>query len=87
MKTNQIYVLFALVASVAVTAYFILTSPKNTPGRAIASEPTSENVKEILDNRCVACHSCYNAPCQLKVSSYSGVLRGLHPRAIITCHY
>ncbi len=33
-------------------------------------------VKPILDRRCVVCHSCYNSPCQLKLSSYEGLLRG-----------
>ncbi|MCD6292202.1 MAG: fatty acid cis/trans isomerase, partial [Deltaproteobacteria bacterium] len=33
-------------------------------------------VKPILDKRCVVCHSCYNSPCQLKFSSYEGVDRG-----------
>lgn len=35
-----------------------------------------EDVKPILDRRCVVCHSCYNAPCQLKLGSYEGVDRG-----------
>ncbi len=34
------------------------------------------DVKPILDKRCVCCHSCYNSPCQLKLSSFEGVDRG-----------
>ncbi len=34
------------------------------------------DVKPILDQRCVVCHSCYNSPCQLKMSSYEGLDRG-----------
>ncbi len=34
------------------------------------------DIKPILDRRCVVCHSCYNAACQLKLSSYEGVDRG-----------
>lgn len=34
------------------------------------------DVKPILDKRCVSCHSCYNAPCQTKLSSYEGIDRG-----------
>ncbi len=34
------------------------------------------DVKPILDQRCVACHSCYNAACQAKFSSYEGIDRG-----------
>jgi hypothetical protein len=33
-------------------------------------------VQPIFDARCIGCHSCYNAPCQLNLQSYSGVARG-----------
>ncbi|WP_428738618.1 fatty acid cis/trans isomerase [Sulfurimonas sp.] len=36
----------------------------------------SQNVKPLLDKRCVVCHSCYNSPCQAKLSSYEGIDRG-----------
>lgn len=39
-------------------------------------------VKPILDKRCVVCHSCYNSPCQLKLSSYEGVDRGVTKEAV-----
>jgi hypothetical protein len=35
-----------------------------------------EQVKPILDNRCVVCHGCYDAPCQLQLSSFEGLDRG-----------
>ena len=35
-----------------------------------------EDVKPILDKRCVSCHSCYNSPCQAKFSAFEGVDRG-----------
>ncbi len=35
-----------------------------------------KDVKPILDKRCVVCHSCYNAPCQAKYSSFEGIDRG-----------
>jgi len=34
------------------------------------------DVKPVLDNRCVVCHGCYDAPCQLDLTSYAGVTRG-----------
>jgi hypothetical protein len=34
------------------------------------------DVKPILDQRCVVCHGCYDAPCQLKLSSWEGIARG-----------
>ena len=36
----------------------------------------TNDIKAILDNRCVSCHSCYNSPCQLKLSSFEGLQRG-----------
>ena len=33
-------------------------------------------VQSIFDGRCIACHSCYNAPCQLSLQSHSGLARG-----------
>lgn len=34
------------------------------------------DVKPVLDNRCVVCHACNDAPCQLLLSSYDGAMRG-----------
>lgn len=40
------------------------------------------DVKPILEKRCVVCHSCYNSPCQLKLSSWEGLERGASKEAI-----
>ena len=34
------------------------------------------DVQPVLDQRCAVCHSCYNAPCQLKLTSFEGTDRG-----------
>lgn len=34
------------------------------------------NVQPIIEKRCVVCHGCYDAPCQLKMSSPAGINRG-----------
>jgi hypothetical protein len=36
----------------------------------------NDEVKPILDSRCVSCHACYDAPCQLKLTASSGIERG-----------
>ncbi len=36
----------------------------------------SQNVQPIFNQRCVACHSCNIAPCQLNLTAYEGVTRG-----------
>ena len=35
-----------------------------------------EAAQKLFNARCVACHSCNNAPCQLKLTSYEGLQRG-----------
>lgn len=35
-----------------------------------------KDVQPILDRRCVVCHACYDAPCQLRLGSFEGVDRG-----------
>ncbi|WP_261817910.1 fatty acid cis/trans isomerase [Vibrio gallicus] len=35
-----------------------------------------DQVKPVLDKRCVVCHACYDAPCQLKLTSAEGIDRG-----------
>ena len=40
------------------------------------------DVKPVLVKRCVVCHSCYNSPCQLKLSSWEGLERGASKEAI-----
>ena len=34
------------------------------------------HVNPVLTQRCVVCHACYDAPCQLKMSSPEGIARG-----------
>jgi hypothetical protein len=42
----------------------------------------SRDVKPILDAKCIACHACMDAPCQLKLSSGAGLLRGATPQPV-----
>lgn len=34
------------------------------------------DIKPIFNKKCIVCHACYDAPCQLKMESDSGLLRG-----------
>lgn len=42
----------------------------------------SSDVKPILDQKCIACHACYDAPCQLKLTSAEGLLRGASEKTV-----
>ncbi|MFS1438409.1 fatty acid cis/trans isomerase [Shewanella sp. 10N.286.48.A6] len=43
---------------------------------SVQAQSYINDVKPIIDNRCVVCHACYDAPCQLKMSSAEGIDRG-----------
>lgn len=49
------------------------------PDQAISYE---DEVRPVLQNRCVVCHGCYDAPCQLKLSSPAGIMRGANPEKV-----
>jgi len=50
----------------------------------LPKEPLSfeETVQPVLESRCVVCHGCYDAPCQLKLSSPEGIHRGAHKKKV-----
>ena len=39
-------------------------------------------VAPIIEGRCVVCHACYDAPCQLKMSSAEGIDRGANKEKV-----
>jgi len=41
-----------------------------------------DDVKPILETKCLACHSCFDAPCQLKMESADGLIRGAHRQSV-----
>lgn len=41
-----------------------------------------QSVKPIIENRCVSCHACYDAPCQLKLDSAQGIDRGVNKKSV-----
>ena len=42
----------------------------------------NRQVRPILEKRCVVCHGCYDAPCQLKLGSMEGIQRGANPEKV-----
>lgn len=76
-----VYLLLAL-------ALFLFSgcAPKPVPPVAVAATEKQidyvEEVQPLLNRRCVVCHSCYNAPCQLKMSAYEGITRGATKKGV-----
>lgn len=46
---------------------------------AAGSVSFEKQVRPILNRRCVVCHACNDAPCQLNLTSYEGLDRGASP--------
>jgi hypothetical protein len=67
--------IIATAVAVGACARTVLRPPVQVEPSARAIDYQSE-VQPLLDRRCVVCHSCYNAPCQLKLGSYEGTDRG-----------
>ncbi|HEY6643246.1 fatty acid cis/trans isomerase [Povalibacter sp.] len=67
----------ATVARSALDERFGTPQPKeNVAAPATVPIEYDRDVRPVLNNRCLVCHGCYDAPCQLKLDSYEGVLRG-----------
>jgi hypothetical protein len=47
--------------------------PASTPEQMQASW---EHARSVFERRCVVCHGCYDAPCQLKLDTFEGIARG-----------
>ncbi len=57
-------------------ALFGPETPKEFVATANAQVEYQRDIKPLMEQRCLVCHGCYDAPCQLKLDSYEGVLRG-----------
>jgi hypothetical protein len=40
------------------------------------------DIKPILEDKCIACHGCYDAPCQVNLTSAEGLLRGASKKVV-----
>ena len=69
---------------------FLSGCVQQTPGldqplRPVAARQTYSyvaDVKPVLEQKCIACHGCYDAPCQLKLTSSEGLTRGATEKAV-----
>lgn len=51
-------------------------------GAEVLDEASFRQVQPLFEARCVACHSCFNAPCQLNLQSYEGYERGASKNSV-----
>lgn len=72
-KTEQTRWYFFLLSGLLLASVASLLSP----GAQAAVEDTgSAAAHELLQHRCMVCHGCYDAPCQLKLEASRGLARG-----------
>ncbi|HEY6877454.1 MAG TPA: fatty acid cis/trans isomerase, partial [Polyangiales bacterium] len=61
-------------------------APAAAPPPVVLAPPEAKAVwhdaKHTFDHRCVVCHSCYDSPCQLVLSSFEGIERGASKREV-----
>ncbi len=58
--------------NIATTERRALPAPDNQP------VSFNDHVRPILETKCLACHGCFDAPCQLKMEVSDGLIRGAH---------
>lgn len=91
MHTRFLIALASLLAGCATIAALSLDERfgKPDPARfdqAAAPAPGAPSyhheVRPLLARRCVVCHGCYDAPCQVKLGSWEGIARGASTRQV-----
>ncbi len=79
MLRSKIFFLFSIIilSVIAVNLYLEKESQKETTVEVMSlKDYHSQHIQPIFDQKCIACHSCYNSPCQLNLTSYEGLTRG-----------
>ncbi len=86
MRYLKLVLLFIFISGCATITYIELDEHygfSNSINRANTQNITTQQselfhnqVQPILENRCIVCHGCYDAPCQLKMESMAGIERG-----------
>jgi hypothetical protein len=75
-------VITTLVVATALLSYACATPPPAPDLPRLSDLPAErsisyeQDVRPILETRCAVCHACYDAPCQLLTTEYSGLTRG-----------
>ena len=58
-------------------SFSALAAPALSPATASNESPNYHaDIRPIFENKCLACHGCYDAPCQLKMEAVEGLDRG-----------
>ncbi|MGZ3806075.1 MAG: fatty acid cis/trans isomerase [Pseudobdellovibrionaceae bacterium] len=67
--------------------FILLFAIFQTYTSAQATDIYTQSIQPIFNSRCIACHSCLNAPCQLNLQNYEGFLRGAQKQNIYSTNH
>ncbi len=82
---KRLWIVLSVILLSVFFAYTVLQPPHSMVDDLERASPSvllngpvtyEQQVKPVLERRCVVCHGCYDAPCQLKLSSIEGLQRG-----------
>jgi hypothetical protein len=89
---KRLYIIIGIIILTGCASYSAINFDKlygkaKPHDRVVASVPSDHvdywsDVKPVLNNRCVVCHGCYDAPCQLKTTAIEGLDRGASKRKV-----
>ncbi|GFD95628.1 9-hexadecenoic acid cis-trans isomerase [Alteromonas sp. KUL156] len=88
MKKLGVIALLVTVLAIALWQWPTPDSPLLTESESFRVETQlpdnffDEHVSPVLTQRCVVCHACYDAPCQLKMTSSEGIARGANKEKV-----
>jgi hypothetical protein len=63
-------------------AHFGPETPRDRVAASSSLINFEHDVAPIFNRRCLVCHACYDAPCQLKMENFSGLDRGGSPALV-----
>lgn len=53
-----------------------------TPPQTPSTPEYHRDIQPLLEQRCVVCHGCYDAPCQQNLTSWDGITRGANAELV-----
>ena len=88
--TNRFLTLALIVVIAGCTALAVRNADERYGPQAVRDRVASTNsptdyqhaVEPIFNRRCLVCHACYDAPCQLKMQNFAGLDRGATPAPV-----
>jgi hypothetical protein len=76
MKKGFFLASILLIGSLGFLVFYNAPIISRVPANTLTGDHYLDHIQPIFNARCIQCHACVNAPCQLNLTSYDGVKRG-----------